>query len=683
MTTSQHAVSSEITGKLYGLLEKFDKLRGILDTSPADFRISQHCDEEPALVRDTALDAVHRVRLAIFDLISTAGAVTYLDSRDTLQTMRACLDEISASISQLDAYLRQTLTPDFPDSSRHIRMFIERVEEAAEIVRCSVDAAYTHGGAPTSADSNSHNEIELDWLLQTCSQFGLSSLQERAEVLVKQRTTDSLHLLFVGQVNSGKTSLINLVAPTANLPTGPVPTTAATTLIESAKRTGIHILFSNGSRTEVSATQLDEYLNAQWNRNNARHVSLVKVDLPATNIGDGLVIIDSPGIDGVETSGWWWRSSQYFDLAVLIVDAQGLCNLDLRIASRALDLGGELAVFINKADQLSLREQWQVLEHADKVMKRSFGEHIPIYLSSAKEDHQALNAPWLEGLFKESIARRAQLREGVRTRRIGKLRRDTVSTLSAKIHALESKSSPQDLENRSTRCHQALCRAEHCLENPPTVSMIETRYAATISEAVSEACENIVELIRQSPDDLVDPAPLILSSLRSRVSSDAESLIQQLRQREAAFREFVTHARQAISDSRTDFDGHYPRLPVLPEIDFGPLTAGRFFDELRRQSHWRTLHSRAMRALANLRVFETLEVWTCGIDGLLNETAQGWAHARRTWLDSERSRLTDPRNSVAMRLSAMQEALTQLTSNCVSGTANGPENTAGAIGNNI
>ncbi|AJF00187.1 dynamin family protein [Pandoraea apista] len=684
MASTQHVVSPEIAAQLQGLLEKFDELRSILDTSPADFRLSQYCDEEPALVRDTTLDAIHRVRLAIFDLISSVGAAPPLDSSDTFQAMRSCLDEIPALISQLDLSLRRESPPSLPEFSRHVTMFIDRVEDAVEIVRCSLSVAYAHADKHHIQDtSDTPAETQLDELLLTCALFGFSSLQERAEVLVNQRTSSALHVLLVGRACTGKTSLTNLMAPTANLPTGPIPTTAATTLVESAKEKAcVRILFSNGSIAETPPTQLDEFLNFQWNKHNSKHVALATVDLPRADLCDGLVVIDSPGIDGVESGGWWWRASPYFDLAILVTDAHGPCNLDLRIASRAVDLGGELAVLINKADQLSLREQWSVLEHADKSIRRTLGKHTAIYLSSAKGEHKEMNSLWIDGFIKGRVTERPRIKSDVRSRRINNLRRDVIATLNAKIRSLESKCSTAELEICSTRCHQALSRASHCLDNPPCVGMTGNTSMSTIREAVSEASENIAELARRDPEALIDPAPLILASIRSRVSSDADCITQQLRQREAAFREFIAHARQAMSDTHTDFDGPYPRVPKLPEIDFGRLTAGRFCDELTHQSRWRPLKSRVVRALTNLKVPETLESWTCDTSKILNESAQGWSRARLTWLNNESIRLTDPRNSVAMRLSAMRDALARLTGACTN-EPNGTSSTAaGVIRNN-
>lgn len=123
-----------------------------------------------------------------------------------------------------------------------------------------------------------------------------------------------LTLVVAGEFKRGKSSLINMLLEEPGLcPVDVHITTCSVSVITYGKRERITVYLRRDDSSlnglegiqqdeqgiEITREQLKEYTSEQYNKNNAKGVSLIKVELPNKLLEKGLVLVDTPGVGGM------------------------------------------------------------------------------------------------------------------------------------------------------------------------------------------------------------------------------------------------------------------------------------------------------------------------------------------------------------------------------------------------
>lgn len=126
----------------------------------------------------------------------------------------------------------------------------------------------------------------------------------RIDELNQRFSEGRFHLAVLGQFKRGKSTLLNALTGKPVLPVGVVPLTAIPTFIRYAETPKITIQFQDNDETDCfsggtageRSSYLARFVTEEGNPKNTRKVREVQVELPASILAGGVVLIDTPGI---------------------------------------------------------------------------------------------------------------------------------------------------------------------------------------------------------------------------------------------------------------------------------------------------------------------------------------------------------------------------------------------------
>lgn len=154
------------------------------------------------------------------------------------------------------------------------------------------------------------------------SDAGALTLNGMLSGLVRQVGADTFKVAVVGEYSSGKSSLLNVLLRLHTLdgrktegllPTAITPTTAVITTLVYDPAQSIRLTLDDGTTRMVSADQLNGFLieptlrhkkfpwttNVEENENLAKRIRHVRIGCLSPLLGDGIELIDTPGIGSV------------------------------------------------------------------------------------------------------------------------------------------------------------------------------------------------------------------------------------------------------------------------------------------------------------------------------------------------------------------------------------------------
>lgn len=178
---------------------------------------------------------------------------------------------------------------------------------------------------------------------------------------------DRFHLVVLGEFNHGKTTLVNAMLGESVLPVGVTPTTAVIHHIEHGGVPAAVAVTEDGTRSEVPLDSLGEYVVGGGAAKD--HVQHVEVRHPAKVLEDGVVLVDTPGVNDLNlqraeiTYGYVPRS----DAVIFILDAGQILKESERqfITGKLLSASRDKLFFIiNKMDLLTEEESREAVAYA-------------------------------------------------------------------------------------------------------------------------------------------------------------------------------------------------------------------------------------------------------------------------------------------------------------------------------
>jgi Dynamin family len=240
----------------------------------------------------------------------------------------------------------------------------------------------------------------------------VARLGELRARLVEQR----LQIAVLGQFKRGKSTFLNALLGEPILPTGVLPLTAVPTFIRWAPEPGIAVTYLDG-RTEKLPTmeaahitgELFRLVTEEGNPHNQAKIARVDLSFPAPVLGNGIVLIDTPGI------GSTFQHNTDTALGVLPACDAGFFVLsadppvtpvELEYLDRVCANVARLFFILNKMDYLSESERIAAVE----FLRRSLGAHmpaetdIPIFTLSARRGLEAKQAGDRQGVSESGLA---------------------------------------------------------------------------------------------------------------------------------------------------------------------------------------------------------------------------------------------------------------------------------------
>jgi GTP-binding protein EngB required for normal cell division len=183
----------------------------------------------------------------------------------------------------------------------------------------------------------------------------------------------------VGQFKRGKSTLINALVGEAVLPVGVIPVTSVVTILSYGDAPGATVRLINGESKAIALDTIAEFVDERHNPGNQRGAVVVEVALPKALLSRGLCLVDTPGLGSVHATNT--EATRAFlpriDVALIVVGPDPpISATELEVVQESSREAGELAVVVNKADQVSPEQLQEVLQFTRTTVEPAIGRPL-------------------------------------------------------------------------------------------------------------------------------------------------------------------------------------------------------------------------------------------------------------------------------------------------------------------
>ncbi len=205
--------------------------------------------------------------------------------------------------------------------------------------------------------------------------MGASSLVARlSSTVVEKLANNRFHLVVVGEFNHGKSSFVNALLGADLLPVGVTPTTACIHHV-LAGPPGATLVWEDGRREETRLEDLDALAAGEGGDERARAVKYVEVRAPGTLLDDGIVLVDTPGVNdlSLQRADVTYSYIPQSDAVLFLLDAGQLVKESERAFLQDKLLAGErdkVIFVVTKVDLLQGAERDEALAYVAAQLQK-------------------------------------------------------------------------------------------------------------------------------------------------------------------------------------------------------------------------------------------------------------------------------------------------------------------------
>jgi hypothetical protein len=285
----------------------------------------------------------------------------------------------------------------------------------------------------------------------------------------------------VGQFKRGKSTVINALIGEAVLPAGVIPVTSVVTILSYGDTATATVRLANGQSQTITLGSIADFVDERRNPQNTRGAVVVEVAFPSGILREGLCLVDTPGLGSVHAANT--EATRAFvpriDVALIVVGPDPpISGAELETVREASREAGELAVILNKADQVSPDHLQEVADFTRQTLASAI--HRPVehfFATSALERLTGtVTRDWgaLESYLRQlSTTSRERLVGHSGERAVARLARRVTNELTLREEALRRPL--VDMQDRVARLRQALVELDQAL--------IELRFRFDAAEA--------------------------------------------------------------------------------------------------------------------------------------------------------------------------------------------------------
>jgi tRNA U34 5-carboxymethylaminomethyl modifying GTPase MnmE/TrmE len=290
------------------------------------------------------------------------------------------------------------------------------------------------------------------------TRHGLVEFRARIASLAARLEDNNLEVALFGRVSSGKSSLLNALLGTDVLPVGVNPITAVPARLRYGTALRAVITYASGRNEEVPIDEFRSLVSETGNPGNQRNVVRAVIEIPSPRLGQGIVLVDTPGLGSLARRGAA-ETLAYLpacDLAILLVDAGATLNDEDIGTLRLLYEGGIPAVILlSKADLLADADLARVSSYIEAQIQNELGLKVSVQPVSAFADREELLDRFFERELLPRFRQAQSLRDASAARKIGALRESVISALETLLQRDKRQALPQvdtkDMEARMRR----------------------------------------------------------------------------------------------------------------------------------------------------------------------------------------------------------------------------------------
>ncbi|MGH7781700.1 MAG: dynamin family protein [Candidatus Binataceae bacterium] len=452
---------------------------------------------------------------------------------------------------------------------------------------------------PSQSNVRTPRHLQLLSLINVAKELQNRRIERDALALADRVADKRFFVACLGQFKRGKSTLLNALVGMSVLPTGVVPVTAIVTVLRHGPILHAEVHFEKGSRQNISAQSIADYVSEEHNPGNFKSVAVVEVFVPGALLESGMCLVDTPGIGSVyaDNTAVTRAFVPHLDAALVVLGADPpISGEELALVEEVAAQVDDMIFVLNKADRLSTAECDEATKFAQRALAQRIGcEPSTVFHVSASEwlngsgpsrDAPALLAE-LERLARESGPALVQAAE---QRGIQRLSRELIRQCDNQRDALIAPI--EELQERAARMREVIGDAERSLgdlshlfkaEQERVSRRCAERRDVFLARALSSARAEFHQLIMQARENrggaLHDRATEIAQAISRQLLTrwlEEERPVAEAMYRESALR-FVTLANDFLVRIIESGDPQMAELPQALNQESGFRVKGRLY----------------------------------------------------------------------------------------------------------
>jgi GTP-binding protein EngB required for normal cell division len=463
-----------------------------------------------------------------------------------LRELNGLVDEMVGAVDKLDSYLAQGLGQD-------LEARLKRLGSAG-------------------ADTRLTGALE-----KLIAKYGLVEFRSTLSMIIDRLEATAFEIAFFGRVSSGKSSLLNHIVQSDILPVGVNPITAVPTRLVYGREAHLTVTYADSAPEHLSTDRLPDFVTEEHNPANYKHVTRIVVELPSAKLRDGVVLVDTPGLGSLATSGAA-ETLAYLprcDLGVVLIDAGSTLTQDDLSTIRILyEAGVPASVLLSKSDLLGENDRRQSLAYVAHQIRTELGLTLAVRPISVEAAHLSLLDEWTNDVLVPLYDRHQQLAQDSLRRKIGSLR-EAVET------ALRIRLDRADANHNGGAPH-------YDFGDGGQVDMTLRAAVGRIAET-REICAQVSYGIREMADQAwllaaaqladrwltgseADPTPIVVKALLEASAEQVGKVFSALRDLAGELDQALHSAAETLGFQQTNPDESIVSLiKEMPRLDPGPL----------------------------------------------------------------------------------------------------------------
>jgi GTP-binding protein EngB required for normal cell division len=288
--------------------------------------------------------------------------------------------------------------------------------------------------------ANSRLQPALDLAADVAARYQISVLSGLLGSARAAAGQDEISVAVLGRFKAGKSSFLNHFIGRSILPTGVVPVTAVVTELRYGAREEARVHHRDGRDPEVPLDQIGSYISEKRNPENAKQVDLIRVELPELRRFRGLKFVDTPGLESALSHNTQtsldWLPNVGLALVAVSVDPP-LSQRDIDLLKSLYQYTPKVGVLLTKADLLSEHELAEVVEYVRAQLARNFAGTPQVFPYSTKPGFERFRAALEAELAGGTLARFAEERESILSRKMDTLLRECGDYLTLSLKSAD------------------------------------------------------------------------------------------------------------------------------------------------------------------------------------------------------------------------------------------------------
>ncbi len=291
------------------------------------------------------------------------------------------------------------------------------------------------------------SEEALKLASEIAERYQLPSLRPLIDSSRALATRGELSVAVMGRFKAGKSSFLNHFLERDLLPVGVTPVTAVVTEIGYGEDERATVHYLDGRSEVVILDRIRYFIAESENSGNIKQVSVLKVELPELKSRLSLRFVDMPGLQSAlqhnTEAALEWLPNVGLALVAISVDPP-LSQQDIALLKTVYEYTPKVSILLTKVDLINESEREEVINFVRERLTQTFGAAPPIFPYSVRPGYEHLKTQIDETLLQETLARFAENRNAVLTRKLETLLRECRDYLTLALKSAETIGAERD-----------------------------------------------------------------------------------------------------------------------------------------------------------------------------------------------------------------------------------------------